>query len=51
MLAQAPADSTQRRKPRFSVRKTGAENQDNLKTKTADLKEPDNLKTEVYHDG
>ena len=50
MLAQAPADTIQKRKPRFSVRKTGAENQDNLKTKTADLKEPDNLKTDVIYD-
>ena len=50
MLAQTPADSIQKRKPRFSVRKTGAENQDNLKTKTADLKEPDNLKTDVIYD-
>ena len=50
MLAQTPADSVQSRKPRYSVRKTGAENQDNLKTKTADLKEPDNLKTDVIYD-
>jgi cell surface protein SprA len=50
MLAQAPADSVQKRKPRFSVRKTGTEDQDQLKTKTADLKEPDNLKTDVIYD-
>ena len=50
MLAQTPADSIQRRKPRYSVRKTGAENQENLKTKTADLGEPDNLKTDVVYD-
>ena len=50
MFAQTPADSIQKRKPRFSVRKTGAEDQDNLKTKTADLKEPDNLKTDVIYD-
>ena len=50
MFAQTPADSVQKRKPRFSVRKTGAEDQDNLKTKTADLKEPDNLKTDVIYD-
>ena len=50
VLAQAPADSVQRRKPRYSVRKTGAESQDELKTKTADLKEPDNLNTSVIYD-
>ena len=47
---EAPADTVQKRKPRFSVRKTGTENQDELKTKSADLKEPDNLKTEVIYD-
>ena len=46
----APADTVQKRKPRFSVRKTGTENQNDLKNKTADLKEPDNLKTEVIYD-
>ena len=50
MLAQTPADTIQRRKPRYSVRKTGAEDQEDLKTKTADLKEPDNLKTDVIYD-
>ena len=44
---EAPADTIQKRKPRFSVRKTGTENQDELKTKSADLREPDNLKTDV----
>ncbi len=48
---EAPADTVvQKRKPRFSVRKTGTENQDELKTKSADLKEPDNLKTDVIYD-
>ena len=48
--SEAPADTVKKRKPRFSVRKTGAESQDELKTKTADLKEPDNLKTDVIYD-
>ena len=48
--SEAPADTVQKRKPRFSVRKTGTENQDELKTKSADLKEPDNLKTDVIYD-
>ena len=48
--SEAPADTVQKRKPRFSVRKTGTENQEELKTKSADLKEPDNLKTDVIYD-
>ena len=48
--SEAPADTVQKRRPRFSVRKTGTENQDELKTKSADLKEPDNLKTDVIYD-
>ena len=43
-------DSAQRRKPRYSVRRTGATEQKDLRKKTADLRDPDNLKTEVTYD-
>ena len=47
----APADTVpQDGKPRYSVRKTGTEDTKSLRKKTADLKEPDNLKTEVIYD-
>ena len=45
----APADSTGS-KPRYSVRKTGTEDTESIRKKTADLKDPDNLKTEVIYD-
>ena len=45
----APADTVSD-KPRYSVRKTGTQDTKDLKKKTADLKEPDNLKTEVIYD-
>ena len=46
-----PADTvTEKGKPRFSVRKTGTEDTKSLRKKTADLKDPDNLKTEVIYD-
>ncbi len=45
------ADSTDnKKKPLFSVRKTGTESKKDLKKKTADLKDPDNLKTETVYD-
>ena len=47
---QAQADTVPDGKPRYSVRKTGTEDTKNLKKKTADLKDPDNLKTEVIYD-
>ena len=43
-------DSAQRRKPRYSMRRTGATEQKDLRKKTADLRDPDNLKTEVTYD-
>ncbi|MBQ5721115.1 MAG: cell surface protein SprA, partial [Bacteroidaceae bacterium] len=43
-------DTTTRRKPRYSVRRTGTSDTDDLKKKTADLRDPDNLKTEVTYD-
>ncbi len=46
----APADTITDGKPRYSVRKTGTEDTKDLKKKTADLKDPDNLKTEVIYD-
>ena len=49
--AVAPADSVSKgNKPRYSVRKTGTEDAKSLRKKTADLKDPDNLKTEVIYD-
>ncbi|MBP5630532.1 MAG: cell surface protein SprA, partial [Bacteroidaceae bacterium] len=45
----APADTVSD-KPRYSVRRTGTQDTKDLKKKTADLKEPDNLKTEVIYD-
>jgi len=45
-----PADTVPDGKPRYSVRKTGADDTKNLRKKTADLKDPDNLKTEVIYD-
>ena len=47
---QAPADTISDGKPRYSVRKTGTQDTKDLKKKTADLKDPDNLKTEVIYD-
>ena len=44
-----PADTVSN-KPRYSVRKTGTEDAKSLRKKTADLKDPDNLKTEVIYD-
>ena len=48
--AIAPADTVSDGKPRYSVRKTGTEDPKSLRKKTADLKDPDNLKTEVIYD-
>ena len=47
----APADTIpEKGKSRFSVRKTGTTDAKSLRKKTADLKDPDNLKTEVIYD-
>jgi len=46
----APADTVPDGKPRYSVRKTGTEDTKSLRKKTADLADPDNLKTEVIYD-
>ena len=37
-------------KPRFEVSKTTPDNEDDLKKKSADLKTPENLKTETTYD-
>ena len=47
---EAPADTITEKKPRYSVRKTTAQDTKDLEQKTADLKDPDNLKTEVSYD-
>ena len=44
------ADTVPEGKPRFTVRKTGTENTKSLRKKSADLRDPDNLKTEVIYD-
>lgn len=50
-VTEAPADTAKNeKKVRYSVRKTGTESQKDMETKTADLREPDNLKTEVIYD-
>ena len=46
----APKDTTTQKKPRYSVRKTTVENEDDTKRKSTDLKDPDNLQTEVSYD-
>ena len=47
---EAPADTVVKKGPKYSVRKTDAENTDDLKKKTADLRDPDNVQTEVSYD-
>ncbi|MCD8303382.1 MAG: cell surface protein SprA [Prevotellaceae bacterium] len=49
---QAPKDtaSTQRRKSRYAVKKTTAQQQEDLEPKTADLRDPRNMQTEVDYD-
>ena len=50
LVGATPADTITDGKPRFSVRKTGTSDTKDLRKKTADLKDPDNLKTEVIYD-
>ena len=47
MEMAAPKDTTKQKKPRYSVRKTTAENQKEAEHKSTDLRDPDNLQTEV----
>ena len=44
------ADTVPEGKPRFTVRKTGTQDTKSLRKKSADLRDPDNLKTEVIYD-
>ena len=46
----APKDTTEKRKPRYSVRRTTVETADDTRQRTADLRDPDNLQTEVSYD-
>ncbi len=47
----APKDTaTTKRKPRFSVKKTTAQNEKEAEPKAADLRDPRNLKTEISYD-
>jgi cell surface protein SprA len=50
LLGAVPADTVTDGKPRYSVRRTGTSETKDLRKKTADLKDPDNLKTEVVYD-
>ncbi|MBQ0019006.1 MAG: hypothetical protein KBT39_00610, partial [Bacteroidales bacterium] len=47
---EAPADTTSQKKPKYTVRKTDKETTEDLKQKTADLRDPDNVQTEVSYD-
>lgn len=46
----APKDTAEKKKPRYSVRKTAAETRKDAEPKAIDLHDPDNLKTEVSYD-
>ena len=43
-------DTTKRKKPRYSVRRTTTETTEDVKHRSSDLQDPDNLKTEVTYD-
>ncbi|MGM9675182.1 MAG: cell surface protein SprA, partial [Bacteroidaceae bacterium] len=45
-----PADTVKAKKPRYTVKRTGTDSQKDVKQKTADLRDPENLKTEVTYD-
>lgn len=49
-MAEVPADTVQKKKPRYSVRKTDIESTEDIKKKGADLRNPDNIQTEVSYD-
>ena len=48
--AEAPADTAKTKKPKYTVRRTNTETTADLKTKTADLRDPSNVQTEVSYD-
>ena len=43
-------DTAKRKKPRYSVRRTTTETTEDVKHRSSDLQDPDNLKTEVTYD-
>ncbi len=45
-----PTDSTAKKKPRYSVRRTSTETTDDVRHRSTDLKNPENLKSEVSYD-
>ncbi len=49
-MQEAPADTAKTRKPRYSVRRTTANTQEEAERKAADLRNPSNLKTQVDYD-
>ena len=46
----AVADTSKSKKPRYSVRRTSTETTDDVKYRSTDLENPDNLKSEVSYD-
>ena len=47
---EAPPDTVKGRKARFSVRHTAVQDKKDLKDRTADLRDPDNISTSVTYD-
>ena len=47
---EANEDTAKTRKPRYSVRRTSTETTDDVKHRSTDLQNPDNLKTDVTYD-
>ena len=47
---EAKEDTAKTRKPRYSVRRTSTETTDDVKHRSTDLQNPDNLKTDVTYD-
>ena len=50
VMTEEKNDTTQRKKPRYSVRKTTTETSEDVRHRSTDLEDPDNLKTEVTYD-
>ena len=46
---EAPKDTVSKRKPRYSVKRTTTETEKDAKKKAADLRDPDNVQTEVSY--
>lgn len=47
---EEPDDTTKKKKPRYSVRRTSTETTEDVRHRSSDLENPDNLKTEVTYD-